>query len=256
LVCAAVIVFCLGLTTAIHRRETSRAPHEARRATDAPIGGPGGLMLVAKDRYLLLLAVLALVLNAVNTTGEYLLDRTLLDSLAGSSPAELKQAIGAFKADFFFWVNGVSLGLQLFVVSRVLGHAGVRAALFVLPVVALVGYGSLAAAPALAWFSRVKIAENSLDYSLQNTARQALFLPVSKSAKYKAKAVIDGFVVRFGDVLSAAAVGVGASVGLSVRGFALFNVTLTVVWLGVVALLSRAHARLPHSGEAGKVASA
>ena len=31
-----------------------------------------------------------------------------------------------------------------------------------------------------------KIAENSVDYSIQNTTRQALFLPTSRDAKYKA----------------------------------------------------------------------
>jgi len=35
-----------------------------------------------------------------------------------------------------------------------------------------------------------KILENSTDYSVQNTVRQALFLPTSREAKYKAKAAI------------------------------------------------------------------
>jgi len=175
----------------------------------------------------------------------------LLDSLAQVDSADLKREIGRFKADFYFWVNGVSLALQLFVVSRVLRYLGVRVALFVLPVVALVGYASLAVAPVLAWFARVKIAENALDYSLQNTTRQALFLPVTKSAKYKAKAVIDGFVVRFGDVLSAGAVGLGAAIGLSTRGFALLNVALTALWLLVVVALGRAHRRLAKTDGAG-----
>ena len=47
-----------------------------------------------------------------------------------------------------------------------------------------------------------KILENSTDYSIQNTIRQALFLPTSREAKYKAKAAIDTFCTRLGDVLS------------------------------------------------------
>ena len=49
----------------------------------------------------------------------------------------------------------------------------------------------------------LKILDNSSDYSIQNTARQALFLPTSREAKYKAKAAIDAFFMRFGDVLQA-----------------------------------------------------
>ena len=54
-----------------------------------------------------------------------------------------------------------------------------------------------------------KILENSTDYSIQNTTRQALFLPTSREAKYKAKQAIDSFFVRFGDMLQALVVFVG-----------------------------------------------
>jgi hypothetical protein len=48
-----------------------------------------------------------------------------------------------------------------------------------------------------------KVLENSTDYSIQNTLRQALFLPTTREAKYKAKAAIDTFFTRAGDVVSA-----------------------------------------------------
>ena len=46
-----------------------------------------------------------------------------------------------------------------------------------------------------------KTAENSTDYSVMNTARQLLWLPTSREEKFKAKQVIDSFVVRAGDVI-------------------------------------------------------
>ena len=50
--------------------------------------------------------------------------------------------------------------------------------------------------PSLAIVRWVKTAENSVDYSLMNTVRQMLFLPTTREEKYKAKQVIDSFVVR------------------------------------------------------------
>jgi hypothetical protein len=47
-------------------------------------------------------------------------------------------------------------------------------------------YSIVAFAPVLA-DSRGKVSEKSLDYSLNNTARHALFLPTSREAKYKAR---------------------------------------------------------------------
>ena len=76
--------------------------------------------------------------------------------------------------------------------------------LFILPVLALINYSIIAVAPILAVVRIGKILENSTDYSIQNTLRQALFLPTSREAKYKAKAAIDTFFTRGGDVVSAA----------------------------------------------------
>jgi hypothetical protein len=70
-------------------------------------------------------------------------------------------------------------------------------------------YGMLAFLPILRAVRIGKILENSTDYSLQNTARQALFLPTSREAKFKAKQVIDAFCWRAGDVLQAVVVFVG-----------------------------------------------
>ncbi len=78
----------------------------------------------------------------------------------------------------------------------------------------------------------VKTLENATDYSLQNTVRQVLFLPMTREQKYNAKQAIDSFFVRAGDVLSAALVFVGSQL-LAMRApqFALVNMGLVVIWL-------------------------
>jgi AAA family ATP:ADP antiporter len=72
------------------------------------------------------------------------------------------------------------------------------------PCIALVGYSVILVAPLLPLVRILKILDNSSDYSIQSTAGQALFLPTSREAKYKAKAAIDAFFRRFSDVLQAA----------------------------------------------------
>src|SRR5204863_2191242 len=115
---------------------------------------------------------------------------------------------------FFSWVNLAGMLLQLFVVSRLFKLFGVRGALFVLPSIALGAYGLVAIAPVLSLVRVAKIFENGTDYSIQNTARQAVFLPTSREAKYKAKAAIDSFFWRAGDVLAATLVFIGAQLQL------------------------------------------
>lgn len=59
-----------------------------------------------------------------------------------------------------------------------------------------------------------KALENSTDYSLTNTTRQALFLITSREEKYKAKAAIDAFFQRAGDLGSAALLALATGVFL------------------------------------------
>jgi AAA family ATP:ADP antiporter len=131
------------------------------------------------------------------------------------------------------------------VVSRVLKYFGMRVALLVLPVVALIGYGATAFVPVLAFIRGAKLAENSLDYSLQNTTRNALYLPTSREAKYKAKQANDTFFVRSGDVLSAGIVFAGTTwLGFAARQFAVVNVALVLLWLIIAVALGRRFQRL------------
>ena len=145
-------------------------------------------------------------------------------------------------------MNILALVLQALVVSRVIKHFGVRIALLVMPGVAIIGYATMAFVPLL-WFIRgTKMAENSLDYSLQNTTRNALYLPTSRDAKYKAKQANDTFFVRFGDVISAGLVFVGTTwLGFAARQFALVNVGLIVLWLILAVAIGRRYKKLTES---------
>jgi ATP:ADP antiporter, AAA family len=151
--------------------------------------------------------------------------------------------VGMFKADYFQWVNIISVVLQLFVVSRIIKYLGVRRALFIMPIVSLAGYSVLAVAPILSLIFAAKVAENSLDYSLQNTARHALWLLPSREAKYKVKQIVDTFLVRAGDVMSAVVVWVGSKIGFRTFHFVVGNIVLIGVWIFVLVVLGREHRR-------------
>lgn len=249
IVAAFLVIGCFGLIVLVNRREVGRADATAAAASEQPISGSGGFQLVLRDRYLLWIAMLMVLLNIVNSSGEFLLSKLVVnEALARFGEgdallAERQRFIGGFYGTFFGRVNLLGLLLQLLVTSRLLRYMGVRGALFILPVLALVNYSVIAVAPILAVVSVLKVLENSTDYSVQNTVRQALFLPTSREAKYKAKAAIDTFFMRLGDVTQAGIVRAGTSLGASVGAFAWLNVALTVGWLFVAGQIAREHRR-------------
>ena len=140
--------------------------------------------------------------------------------------------------------------IQLFLVSRILKYLGVRVALLILPVIALTGYAFLVFYPILGIIRWAKTAENSTDYSLQNTVRQVLFLPLTREEKYQAKQAIDTFFVRAGDVLSALLVFVGTSLLVfKVKHFAIVNLILVLVWIVLAIMIGKENRRLTSGSE-------
>ena len=134
--------------------------------------------------------------------------------------------------------------MQLLLASRVMRVLGVRGSLFIMPIVALVNYSMIAVVPILAVVRIGKILENSTDYSIQNTVRQALFLPTTREAKYKAKAAIDTFCTapRRCD-RGGCRHGGNPDRHESITGFGWVNVVFTVCFIYVAMRIAREHRR-------------
>jgi AAA family ATP:ADP antiporter len=219
-----------------------------RSADEKEHGGLlGGLSLVMTDRYLFLLALLIVLLNWVNTTGEYILAELVVRyadaAVAANSDVVKADFIAAFYGNFFFTVNLLTLLFQVFLVSRVILWIGVRGAVMVLPVIAIIGYGLVAFVPIFSIIRIAKVMENSTDYSLMNTTRHALYLPLSAAQKYEGKTTIEAFFWRFGDLAQAGAIYAGLNwFQFGIAQFAAVNIVLSLVWLGVAWQVARSYA--------------
>ena len=256
-----IILLLIALTLPMAGIARSAVPLHSRSLL--PVRGPatpsvmGGFSQVLHSRYLLLIALMIVLLNWVNTTGEYLLAELVIahvDSLIAVDPSLDKgNLIAGFYGNFFSVVNAASLILQLFVVSRVVQWVGVRGAVLVLPIIALVGYGLMVFIPVFSVIRVVKMAENATDYSLMNTARHALFLPLSAAEKYQSKITIDAFFWRFGDLIQALAVYAGLNLfGFRTPQFAMLNMVLALVWLVLAMLIGRRYVGLEKAVGSGE----
>ncbi len=173
--------------------------------------------IVLTRRILLTIALFVIMFNLINSIGEYLLSSTLVREFeAGVMDGTITIAkgvyVGKFYSDFFVIVNLAGAVIQFFLVSRLIRHAGFGLAFAFTPIIVLLGYGSLIFIPALALLRIVKISENSLDYSLLNTTRQMLYLPMNRQEKYEARATIESFGQRVGDFLQAGVIFIGINV--------------------------------------------
>jgi AAA family ATP:ADP antiporter len=251
LVAAAGLLVPVVLTIVVNRREAEMR-RDAQVVSEQPLAkGSNGFKLVLTNRYLLLIALMVLVFNLVNTLGGFMLNDLITKTAdariaAGlAAAADRRVIIASLSGTVLSSVNILAFILQTFAVSRIFKYIGVRGALFVLPLIALSGYTAVLLVPVLLVLQWTKIFENATDYSIQNTTRHALFLPTSREAKYNAKQAIDAFFVRTGDLLQAAVVFLGTEVlSLTLRSFALVNVVLVGVWLLLAVGIAREHRKL------------
>jgi AAA family ATP:ADP antiporter len=253
-----ILVFSLVLTVVINRRVRDEvSTPEAPPPQEKPLSNEHGFLLVLRNPYILTIAVLIVLLNLVNTTGEYILGKSVIAAAKSALPAGLsaaeakehtKRYIGAFYGDFFFWVNIASLLIQSFLVSRIVKYTKMAGLLLLLPIIALGAYALIAVGAGFVVLRWAKTAENSTDYSVMNTVKTMLWLPTSRDEKYKAKQAVDTFFVRIGDLLHAALVFVGTTwLGLSLRSFAWVNVVLIAVWMAMAVLLLKRYRRITAS---------
>jgi AAA family ATP:ADP antiporter len=206
-----------------------------------PVGREGGFSLVLHDRYLRLVGLMVLVGTVINATGEYVVGKMVTSTSAQQlDPAAYIQS---FYSSYYTVVNIVSAVIQGLVVSRVIGKLGVRKAMFITPIIVVGGWLAFLAFASLATIRITKTTENSVDYSLHNTIRQALYLPTSRESKYKAKAAIDTFFFRMGDMIAGLGVVfvVVNVLGLGVHAFAIMNLALGALWLWLAARAGKLH---------------
>lgn len=243
----------LGLMS---RAARSVPPASARHAGSAPAAAEDrscGFRAVLADGYLRLIAVFVVLLNLIHTSGVYVLDKFVMtyaaEAVEAGRAATQGAAISAFYGEFNGWMCVLNITLQLLLVSRVIRTAGVGGALLLLPLVAAAGYGLIAFVPVFSLIAVIQLATSSLNYSVQNTARQALFLPVDGTARFQGKTAIETFFWRLGDLLAAGVIAAGYYVfEIGTTGFAVFNTVLAVFWIATAVLIGRHYERLVQSG--------
>lgn len=259
LVSAGILAAAAGLVQLIHQRE-ARANNEAYLGDDdidtrkeklekEKSGNPFAMVL--QHRYLTLLAGFSLMFTLVNSNGEYMLGSLAADEATRlAESGQLAEGVGVgdylagFFGNFYLYVNLLGIVLQAFVVSRLV-KMGWGVAFLFFPLVALVDQSLIAVLPVLAMVRWGKTLENSIDYSLNNTVRNMLWLPTTREMKYQAKQAVDTFFVRMGDVGNGLVVFLLAGVlGLGVRSVAILNIVIVVAWIAVAVMILRQRRKL------------
>jgi AAA family ATP:ADP antiporter len=137
----------------------------------------------------------------------------------------------------------LTLTTQVFLTGRIIRWIGFAAALAILPAMSILGFGALGAFASFHALAVFTVLRRATNFAVTNPAMEALFTVVPREDKYKAKAVIETFVYRVGDQLSAWALAGLAAVGLGLAGMSWVAVPVSAAWLALSVWLGRQQER-------------
>jgi len=189
-----------------------------------------GADIVFKSKYLLTIVGILGLYEMVSNIVDFQLSATIASAIPGD-----------VEKDAYFGFVGqvtsiVSLIVQLFFTSFVMKRFGVGIALLFLPVAITFGAMGFLIMPGLLFVTIMSASDNSLNYSINQSAKEALYTPTSQDAKYKAKAFIDMFVQRFAKVLAVVLnLVVAAWIGLGqIHWLSIASLIILVFWILLV----------------------
>lgn len=223
------LLLCAGLAWRVFRigdlRDTGRAA--PRGEGGGSVGG--GLQVIRRVPHLRMIALMLFFAALVSTFVDFLFNAAVEQTFP-SRPAQAE-----FFGQVFAAFNLVAFLIQLFFVSLVLRTLGVVGSLFVLPIGMGAGAGWMLMAPGLLAASVAKGADQGLRYSVDQSAREILYLPIPTILKQRAKPFIDVVVTRGADALIGVLLLVlSGTAFLAGSGPAVLALALVVVWLATV----------------------
>jgi AAA family ATP:ADP antiporter len=211
------------------------------------IGGSAwaGLRAVFRSRYLSGIAGYILLMTVVATFIYF----TRLQMVA--AVADDTDTRAAILGNIDMWTQVAVLVLQLTLTGKIIQRFGLGVALAILPVATALGFIGLAVYGSFVVLILLEAANRAVQRGITRPAREALFTVVSREDKYKAKAFVDTFVYRSGDVIGAQTEGMLGRMGLAMGGLVAVVLPLALVWAALALWLGRAQARMSDGTEGG-----
>ncbi|MDI6848886.1 MAG: Npt1/Npt2 family nucleotide transporter [Candidatus Saccharicenans sp.] len=221
----AVAVVCL---IAGWQKKTGQSPPQTPTEPSPPGETPGRvgfrdcLLTVAGHRYFRLLAAGISLSLVVSTFVDWQFSKVV------EGTTSLENRLTSFFGHFNAGLLVTAFFIQIFLTSRFVQKFGLKFSFLIYPSVLIGALTGLAALPAsLAMALTLKASDKSLSYTLNQSVRELLYIPVAPEIKYKAKVFIDMFLNRFSRGLG----------GLLLMGLLSFNQGLRFISLITILLI-------------------
>lgn len=202
-----------------------------------------GIRLIISQPYLLAIVSIVALYEIVSTIIE------LHMKIFASEVFTDLSDITSFFFKYAFLTNGIALMSLLLGAGTIGRRLGLRKTLLLLPTLIGMGVVCIWFAPRFWMALAILVTIKGLNYALNQPAKEQLYVPTSRTSKYKAKAWIDSFGSRFSKTA-------GSSIHMFrtvlqssfVTVSSLISIALIGLWVAAALFVSREHAKAIEEG--------
>jgi len=187
--------------------------------------------MVARSRYLIAIVGILALYEFCSQILDFQFSSVLAKAIVGGRDVQ------AYLGRLYLVTNMLSLLSQIVLTTLLLRKSGPGAGLVVLPAAMCFASGGFWLEPTLVMGSLLIIADNGLNYSINQTSREMLFVPTSSDAQYKARAFTNMFIQRLAK--GAATLVSAAFILIGVRWLSSITLGITVAWIWLAILAGR-----------------
>src|SRR5262249_50193563 len=239
-----LILMCLGFTVLIlifteWIDRVVRRPHATmafreqplRLEKVSPLSALDGARLVLKSRYLLSIVAILALYEFCSQILDFQFSSVLAKALAGGRNTQ------AYLGHVYLATNLVAFTSQLVLTTLLVKRSGPGAGLIILPAAMSLSSGAFWLTPSLLMGSLLIISDNGLNYSINQTSREMLFVPTSSDTQYKARAFTNMFVQRLAK--GTATLFSAAFIVIGVRWLSPVTMSIAVFWIWIAITAGR-----------------
>ena len=249
-----LILLCLGFTVLIvlltewidrvvQRPGAAMAYREPLRLERVRVlSALDGARIVAKSKYLLSIVAILALYEFCSQILDFQFSSVLSKALAGGRNTQ------AYLGSVYLATNILALASQLVLTTLLVKRSGPGAGLIILPAAMSCASGAFCAVPSLLMGSLLVVSDNGLNYSINQTSREMLFVPTSSDAQYKARAFTNMFVQRLAKGAATTLSAVFILIG--VRWLSPVTIAITVLWFWIALTAGRRFRELDVSRKA------
>lgn len=193
-----------------------------------------GAKLVFSSKYLLAIVAIIGCYEIVSSIMDFQWKTTVNNLVAPEN-------LSVYYPTIFLITNSVAVFVQLFLTSMVMRKLGVGIGLLFLPIAVFCSSTAFLIFPILLLGNFLTWSDNSLNYSINQSSKEALYVPTTPEVKYRAKAFIDMFVMRFSKTIAVVInLAVSAAVGIrDIRWLSIASITMLIIWFFAVRYAGR-----------------